>query len=886
MPTGRSEQEQSFSAVRAICIGSVLLVVGAFWIVVQELLLNAGSLSSSSPPVGAVGLFLALLSIILLLQLIRTRWCLGRKELLIIYCMLVTFFPLASQGMWQRFVGIIVNVRTFWAYKAPMPDHMIPRGPELVQNNSFAYGMKGWTGQAKPHQFEEDGLKITCVVLKNDNKDDISQIKQWIPRKAEDGTDRFIPGQKFVLLARLRRSDFVQGTYFTGNISLDGERWLTLQHPGLGPFSLGHTTSSWMGYTRIGFDDLRHLGFEIPYGADEGFWMRWRLSGRGKVEVSRVSLFSNEPVYQLLEGSSEIGLEHRDRIPRDERGRLNYRPKGNLSGVSHLYDLRGYVPWAAWAKPLASWGLLWAAMFGTMFALAAILFRQWSDREKLTFPLTVFPLLFTEPDKDRQHYVPRILRSRALWAGLITALIVYGINGCHFYNADFPHLPLKVNLEALFERPPWTALVADRNPVILRIVLLGIGVAFFMDLQMAFNLWFFYLVCKLWFLIPFYQGKLRDPVWKGGPDYAEGLMHLQGIGAAIGIVLIAIWLGRRQLLVVFRKALIGDRSIDDSAEPMPYRMAVGLLVVSFVLLGIWGEVSGAGWLFGVFGMGLMLVFAVMASRVRAECAVPGMWLVPAMPVLLLISLGSIFRFGMLPMTYFVLAGSFMCVGYFLMLMPAIMESFQIARIAGIRRKTLGAALVIGFVVAMTSGGYILLDWGYARGLSTMRGSLKDEKVLWRWRIENFHARTAIKRREELQGEIDADRQLSETSAKEMAELKALPTVKPAAKLVGIGAGITCALAGARLMLMRFPFHPIGYAMAGTQLMSYFWFSILIAWLIRLIGLRLGGVRLIRNQLQPYMIGLIVGSVGAVLIWDVVGILKIAGGYTGQIYAIW
>ena len=86
--------------------------------------------------------------------------------------------------------------------------------------------------------------------------------------------------------------------------------------------------------------------------------------------------------------------------------------------------------------------------------------------------------------------------------------------------------------------------------------------------------------------------------------------------------------------------------------------------------------------------------------------------------------------------------------------------------------------------------------------------------------------------------------------------------------------------------MRFPFHPLGYAMATTQLMSYFWFSILIAWLIKLVGLRLGGVRMIRNQLQPYMIGLIVGSVGAVLIWDVVGILKIAGGYTGQIYVTW
>ncbi len=49
---------------------------------------------------------------------------------------------------------------------------------------------------------------------------------------------------------------------------------------------------------------------------------------------------------------------------------------------------------------------------------------------------------------------------------------------------------------------------------------------------------------------------------------------------------------------------------------------------------------------------------------------------------------------------------------------------------------------------------------------------------------------------------------------------------------------------------------------------------------------MGGVRMIRNQLQPYMIGLILGSVAAVLLWDAVAIYKVARGYTGQIYVTW
>ena len=875
-----ADQSERFSAIRAISIGAVLLVVGAFWIIVQELLLSAGSLTSNSPPVGAVGLFLAVLSIVLLLQLVKTRWHLGRKELLIIYCMLVTFLPLASQGLWHRFVGIMVDTRTSW-FRMPVPAHMVPRGPELLTNRGFADGLAGWEGKAATTRITlPDGSVTDCAVLDNKGKKGATcNLIRMIPRQAEDGSDRFVPGQKFVIDTTYRRVDFTQESFFSVSTSIDGRRWQQL-------WSLGYESSGWMGYPVNDFDRSVSDAFEIPHGTTEGLWVRWQLAGTGQLLVDRVSIHSNEAAFQLLEGSSEISAEYAERIERDDRARLQYRPPSSWGLTRWLYDLQGYTPWGQWAKPLASWGLLWVAMFAAMFALAAILFRQWSDREKLTFPLTIFPLLLTEPDAERRGFVPRLLRSRALWIGVGTALAVYSLNGLHFYNANVPGIPLEADLAPLLNRPPWTALTSDGRGFVVRVILLGIGVAFFMDLQMAFNLWFFFLICKLWLLVPFFQGKLDTPLWPSGPSHGEGVMLLQGIGAAIGVVLVAFWLGRHQFVTVFRKAFLADKSIDDSQEPMPYRLAVIVLLVSFVLLGIWGEIAGAGWLFGVLGMGLMLVFAVMASRVRAECAAPGMWIVPAIPVLLLMALGGIFRFGMLPMSYFVLAGSFMCVGYFLMLMPAMMESFQIAKTAGIRRRALGAALVIGFVVAVTSGGYVLLDWGYARGLSTMRGTLKDENVLWRWKMENFTTRQAVDRKKELTKRVAAGERLTETDEKEFGELKALPSVRGATKVIGVGTLITCGLAAARLMLMRFPFHPLGYAVATTQLMSYFWFSMLLAWLIRLVALRLGGVRLIRNQLQPYMIGLILGSVMAVLVWDVVGVIKVAQGYTGQVYVTW
>ena len=872
---------KGFSALRAIVIGAVLLIVGSFWIIIQELLLNAGSLSSSSPPVGAVGLFAAALSVVLLLQWVRIRWGLGRKELLLIYCMLITFFPLASEGLWHRFVGIILSVRTNESYAVEIPDRMIPRGPEMIRNNEFKEGLDYWNGQAKVHTYQHKDTIRPAVLLANDNDEDICNLIQRIPRKDENGNDRFAPGQKFALCTYTKRWGFVSGSWFSLSMSVDGKRW---RYGGnMGRDSAADTVDG------TGLEVSPQYAFKIPHGVKDDLWLRWQLSGKGRVAIVKTTFHSNEPIHRLIEGSGEVSARYEALVPRDDRGRLLYRPEGLWKRT--LYYLKGYIPWGAWLGPLLSWGLLWVAMFLAMYALAAILFRQWSDHEKLTFPLTVFPLLLTEPAQNGRRYIPRILRSQALWAGVITAVIVYSINGLHFYNADFPGLPLFVDLGKFITKAPWTALLGDGKGFALRVVLLGVGVSFFMDLQMSFNLWFFFLLCKLYMLIPFYQGKLPIRLWHGGPVYGHALSQFQGIGAAVGVVICVLWLGRRHIWGVLRVTIgRGGSDSDDSQEPMPYRLAMGTLLASVVLFGVWGQIAGAGWLFGVLGMGVMLVFAIMASRVRAECATPGMWLVPAVPLTLMIAMGGLLTFGVAPMSYVLLAGNFMCVGFFLMIMPALMESFQIAKVAGIHRRAVGWAMAIGFVVAIASGGYLLLNWGYARGLSTMRGrvTMEDDyaSVLWQWRAEKDPNYNRLLARFMLESKDKAGQELNDDEAKQLSKLKELPRVHPSVSIAGIGAAITCLLAYLRLTFLRFPLHPLGYALATTQLMHYFWFSIFLGWVIRLAGLRLGGVRAIRNRFQPYMIGLILGSVVAVLLWDAVAIYRVAYGYTGQVYITW
>jgi hypothetical protein len=54
-----------------------------------------------------------------------------------------------------------------------------------------------------------------------------------------------------------------------------------------------------------------------------------------------------------------------------------------------------------------------------------------------------------------------------------------------------------------------------------------------------------------------------------------------------------------------------------------------------------------------------------------------------------------------------------------------------------------------------------------------------------------------------------------------------------------------------------PFHPAGYALALSFAMDYFWFAFLASWLIKLILVRYGGMRL-HTSAAPFFLGLMRG----------------------------
>ena len=80
----------------------------------------------------------------------------------------------------------------------------------------------------------------------------------------------------------------------------------------------------------------------------------------------------------------------------------------------------------------------------------------------------------------------------------------------------------------------------------------------------------------------------------------------------------------------------------------------------------------------------------------------------------------------------------------------------------------------------------------------------------------------------------------------------------------LAGAVSMALTVLRQCFSGFWFHPVGFVLGGTDFMNYVWGSVLTAWVVRSVVLRLGGAATVRNKLQPLAVGLFLGSCTAYL----------------------
>ena len=91
------------------------------------------------------------------------------------------------------------------------------------------------------------------------------------------------------------------------------------------------------------------------------------------------------------------------------------------------------------------------------------------------------------------------------------------------------------------------------------------------------------------------------------------------------------------------------------------------------------------------------------------------------------------------------------------------------------------------------------------------------------------------------------------------------------RFVFFGGGVTLLLTYLRTRFIGFPLSPAAYVLDVTWAMELFWLDITIAWFIKTMFLRYGGIKLYRTAL-PFFLGLILGDFVTGAAWNLFGAL--------------
>lgn len=459
---------------------------------------------------------------------------------------------------------------------------------------------------------------------------------------------------------------------------------------------------------------------------------------------------------------------------------------------------------AAWGRPVLAWSPVLGALVLSYLCLAALVRRPWMDQERLTFPVIQLPLAMAT--------LPGFWRSGWLWAGFGLAGSLNVLRGLNQLWPAVPTVPRTIDLGLAVVAPPWNAI--GWTP--LGVYPFALGLGYLMPLDLTFSCWVFYLFWKA-------QVILRAAL--GWDPLVGAYLGRQSSGAWIGIGLAALWGTRRHLRAALQSAM--GRGPDVEQEPLSPRLAfLGLLLAAGVLVAF---CRTAGMDYGVIFLffSLYALVVVCVARMRAELGPPTHDLARGGPDHLLPMFLGTSALGPRHLTMLTLFDWF---NYSYRQHPIAhhLEGFKVAQQVQWPMRRLTGVILWASLVAWVAWLTLALNVVYHEGLAAKILSYLDEAAQQAW--DNLAAWITT------------------------------PTDPDGAGIrqFAFGLFLTLGLMALRKGWLFFPLHPVGYAVCGCWTMSWMWFSMALAWFIKLLVIRYGGLRLYRRGL-PFFFGLMLGD---------------------------
>ena len=502
----------------------------------------------------------------------------------------------------------------------------------------------------------------------------------------------------------------------------------------------------------------------------------------------------------------------------------------------------GRTDYRPWLKPLGLWLLFFMALWGTLYCLTALLRRHWVEHEHLAFPMVTVPLYIAAAGAGRLRPRRTVWHEPLMWIGFgLSCLHFLGIM-LHATNPGVPTLGTHYDLGKLFTEQPLNALrplfLFIHNPALS-------GLAYFAPQDLTFSIWFFFVFYFKPIALFYRVAGMTEP--SGFPFYWE-----QSAGAFVAIALFYAWAARGYLWKVWQAAVGGGWLPGESeerrwAEPMSYRLALAGLVCGFVAVCAWYMAAGMSWWVAGLFFFLVVIFAVIYTRGRAESGVAYLASFPFWQASRQIKswLGSAPLLAGGKYTNLAMLGSliFLHFGEFPQGMTYQVETLKLGEQTRLKTSQLTwlvmGAMLVGIVMYQQAFLSMSHQWGnnaLAGGTTAGGYGVSIARAEWE-QVSSIANGVALK--------PDWNRNAFTLAA----------------------FLFTLVLVAIRSRFPHSPFHPLGFVMTTSYGYAY-WGPFFSVWLVKVIILRLGGARLY-HRLTPVFVGLVLGQIVALgLVWQI------------------
>jgi len=505
-------------------------------------------------------------------------------------------------------------------------------------------------------------------------------------------------------------------------------------------------------------------------------------------------------------------------------------PEGSPAIWAQFFEAVGVergIPWEMWVIPLFWWATFVGATLWVSACAMVVLRKQWVEHERLVYPLAAVAVQMlggSGSDAGR-----RLVRRGLFWAGVLIPFLLFcwQIVGWHR-----PGLPLTGVYPEISPRFQFTR--HSINMVVNPFQFFTMGFAYFANVEVLFSVWFFFLVHVA-------EGSVLSRLGYGLKEAGSDLfcgnppaVGWQGFGAMITMVVWGLWVARRHLGSVLRKAFHSDKTVDDSGEMLSYRVAVWGGVLGLLYLFLWLCASGMEASAAILFLIASFVIYIGSARIVAESGLLYTWAAVSPQAFAVNILGSNAMTGA-GMTSILL--SYGLINYLRGLFaPALAHVARFGSMIEGRRKQLLWAVALGACVGLVVSFWYTLDLCYTHGAYNTYG----------WpRFFNGNPKAIF----------------SNTLSKVR---NPFPTDWPRILFAAAGGVTMAALTLLRSRLTWWRIHPVGFATSAMINTHALAMPIFLAWCTKSIILRVGGVQLYRRSM-PLFVGLIVGYVAGVCV---------------------